>query len=107
MSDRGLGVEHAAQRIRLGPELDARDVAQIHDVARRVRLDDDVRELVFGLQPAERVHDVRELGAGQRRLSADAPGRDFGVLFAHGAQHVVDGHVACAILSGSSHSRIA
>src|SRR5262249_36118331 len=61
---------------------------------------DDVAEFLFGLKPALHVEDVRELGAGQRRLATDATRGDLGVLFAHGVQYVVDAHAALGDLAG-------
>ncbi len=55
IADGGLVVEQRAQRVLRGAELDAGDVAQARDVAVGAALDDDVAELLFGLQPALRV----------------------------------------------------
>src|SRR5262249_25479530 len=63
-ADRGRRVEHAAEAVSFGAELDASDVAQINYVAVVARLDVDVGELRFRLEPALRVHDVSELRAG-------------------------------------------
>ena len=51
-ADGRLGIEHAAQRVGLGAQLDACDVAQVDDITDGVGLDDDVAEFGFGLAAA-------------------------------------------------------
>ena len=50
--ERGLVVQQAAHAVGLGAQLDARDIAQAHDLAVVAGLDDDVAELLFVAQAA-------------------------------------------------------
>ncbi len=77
-----------------GPSSSARDVAQIGGLAVGAVLDDDVPELLLGLQPALRIDDVLKLRSGKRRLSADLARCDLHVLFAHCRQYFIDIHAA-------------
>jgi hypothetical protein len=99
-ADARLGIEHAAQTVRFGPERDTGDVAQVHDVATIAHLDDDVGELSFAPEPPLSIYDVLELGPGQRWLSADLARSDLSVLLAHGLEDVVRRHAARGDLAG-------
>ena len=79
---RRLVVEQRAQRVLGGAELDARDVAQARDRAARLALDDDVAELLLGLQAALRVDRQLEVDAVRAGRAADHAGRGLHVLAA-------------------------
>ena len=97
---RRLAVEHAAQSVGLRTELESRDVAQVRRLAVCTVLDDDVLELLLGLQSALRVDDVLELRPRQRRLAADLARRDLYVLLANGGQYLIDVDAARGELAG-------
>ena len=102
---RRLLVERGRRGVVLGPELRTPDVLDPHHGPVVVGPDDDLAELLRGLQLTEcgqLVLDGRR--AGDRRL-ADAH-RDVLVLVADGGGHLVDGDARAASLSGSTQTRI-
>jgi hypothetical protein len=112
--DRRLVVEQAAQRVQVGAELDAADVAQARDLPFRRRPHHDPGELLLGAEPALRVHRQLERGVGRRRRRAEHAGRDLDVLLADGADDVGRGQLprrqlvgiqphAHAVLAGAEH----
>jgi hypothetical protein len=66
-------VEAAVGVVAAGAEFDAGDVDQPRHPAGLAGLDDDVAELLFGLQPAERAEDVLEVLPRRRRRLPDLP----------------------------------
>ena len=85
MASDGLVVEQAAHAVGLRAELDARDVAQAHDLAVVAGLDDDVAELLLVGEAARGVERDLELGVGRGRR-ADLAGRHLHVLLADRAR---------------------
>ena len=88
MAARRLAVVQRVDRIGFAAELDARDVAQPHLGAVLVDAQQDVLELLDGLQPRGADHRRIELVARHRRQAADLAGRDLHVLGADRGVHV-------------------
>jgi hypothetical protein len=87
-ADRVVVIEQRAQRIVGRAELEPADVAQPRHLATGTRLDDDVAELLFGLQPALGVDGQLHVHARQARRCADHAGRRLDVLAADRSHHV-------------------
>ena len=88
-----LVVEQGAQGVLLGAEFQARQVAEPHDRAVRVALDDDLSELLGALQAALDVDRQLNLNAFVIGRAADLAGGDLDVLAAHRVQHLVGGQI--------------
>ena len=72
-------------------ELDACDVLEVNDRPVLIRAEDDLLELLRGLQPSRRADRVSHVLAGRRRSRANLPGRIHGALLLHGAHDLGDG----------------
>src|SRR5947207_7100443 len=90
--ERRLVVEETAHAVGLSPELDARDVAEAHDLSVIPGLHDDVAELLLVREPARGVQRDLELGAGRGRR-AELPRGHLHVLLADGRHHIARGEV--------------
>ena len=86
--DRRLVVQQRAQRVIRGTEFDPRDVAQPRDFTVGAVLDDDLAELLLGLQPSLRVDGELQVEPGFARRGADHAGRRLHVLRPDLAHHV-------------------
>jgi hypothetical protein len=98
-------LSRSAARIRPRPAR-AGHVAQARHRAVGTGLDDDVAELLLGLQAALRVDGQLHVDAGQAGRGADHAGRGLHVLLADGGHHVAGRQPRCATFCGSSQTRM-
>ena len=92
--DRVFIVQLGAQRVAAGPHLDTRHVAQSDDRTILRGFQDNVAELVFGMQAALGVNGDQEIALFRQRLGAKLPGGHLHVLLLHRRDHVRSGQPA-------------
>jgi hypothetical protein len=103
----GVVVEQGAQRVVGRAQLDAGHVAQAGHRAVGAGLDDDVAELLLGLQAALGVDGQLHVDARQAGRGADHAGGGLHVLLADGATTSLADRPRCATFCGSSQTRMA
>ncbi len=86
--DRVLVVELRTQRIAAGTHLNTRHVAQADDRTILRCFQDNIAELIFGMQTALGVYGDQEIALFRQRLGAKLPGGHLHVLLLHRCHHV-------------------